>query len=931
MLRLTTIFLMLVALLCSALRVGAVELSVYILTGQSNALGTTDLEGSTAAQYGPGVDPADAGTRFFWSNVSTRATAYPPLLSGDSQGTITTLQMQQGEGPDPAYWGPEFGFARTMAAAGQPNVLIVKVSRGGGGNTTWDKEVFEANPNAGHMWGALRDGVGDALTAAQKAGYRVKVKGLLYLQGESNNAADASASDVRLSSLIASLREYINSRFDNAASDMQTIVGEIAASASNANRALTTAKQQSLANGHSDIAFIQTHDQPLKSDNLHFGRDAKLVIGRRFADAFLSLQSPSSSAMRGAVGSSRAEATPATVRTLSEHVLVYHGPTNVGIVQDGAKALLFDCGEGSVQAVLPKLGIATVDEIWFTHHHRDLACGAHALGTPGTKIRVPAAERPYFEDAAAYWEDPKNRWRAYNPLPHQLVLAESLRVDAALSDGQTIAWGPAKITVISTPGHTDGSLSYLVEADGKRVVFCGDALFDAGQVWNLWSLQKGTVTTDYHGFLGARPQLEQSLGRIQAARPDALVPSHGRIMTAPGEAIELLVRRLDVAYDKYVATSALRGYFPKVFADYAGKADHMPIRPGKPVPACLRHFDTTWMLVSQDKAALVMDCGNPAVVETIQAMLAKGEIGSVEGLWVTHYHFDHTDGIPAFQKAFPNGPCITDRSVAEVIGDPMAWRLPCLSPDPVRVERPTNDGESWQWHEFKLTAYHLPGQTLYHSGLLVEGQGLRMLFVGDSFTMAGIDDYCMPNRNWLGQGVGFEYCLDLIQRLQPTHIFNCHVDTAFDFTDQECRFMHANLAERERLYGELVPWDHANYGMDDSWVRCAPYEQPAKAGQDVTLEVVITNHSSQAHTASCRPILPRAWGGGATNPAWPSRQTEAQPPTWAAAQVPAKSDGHIRISLRIPSDAKPGRYAIPIDVWYGPWALPQCLEAIVVL
>ena len=68
----------------------------------------------------------------------------------------------------------------------------------------------------------------------------------------------------------------------------------------------------------------------------------------------------------------------------------------------------------------------------------------------------------------------------------------------------------------------------------------------------------------------------------------------------------------------------------------------------------------------------------------------------------------------------------------------------------VHVDRRTRHGESWQWHEFTVTAYHLPGQTLYHGGLLIEGRGHRILFCGDSFTMAGIDDYCAGNRNWLG-------------------------------------------------------------------------------------------------------------------------------------------------------------------------------------
>ena len=370
---------------------------------------------------------------------------------------------------------------------------------------------------------------------------------------------------------------------------------------------------------------------------------------------------------------------PDKLTRLSEHLAVYHGPINVGILHEGGKALLFDCGDASVADVLAKLQVTAVDQIVFTHHHRDQACGGHRLAAAGAKIAVPAAEREHFENVAAYWKNPKSRWHIYNQHPHHLMLAEPLRVDATLAGGQSLTWGPAKIRVLATPGHTDGSVSYVVEVDGRRIVFSGDAIYDEGQVWEIYSLQKGTQTSDYHGFLGARPELTESLGRIKAARPDVLVPSHGRVMNDPAKAIDALVARLDLCYDKYVATSALRHYFPKLFTEYAGRKDHMPIRPGKPVPACLRHFGTTWMLVSKDKAALVMDCGNASVVKTIKGSIDKDEIRSVEGLWVTHYHDDHVDAIPEFQKAF-DCPCITDRAVAQVITDPPAWRLPCRWP-----------------------------------------------------------------------------------------------------------------------------------------------------------------------------------------------------------------------------------------------------------
>jgi len=610
------------------------------------------------------------------------------------------------------------------------------------------------------------------------------------------------------------------------------------------------------------------------------------------------------------------------VTRLSEHLSVYHGPINVGIVRDGPKALLIDCGDGSVADALPGLGITAVDRILFTHHHRDQACGAHALAQRGAQIVVPAAERASFDKVADYWNNPKSRWYLTRYHPHHLSLAEPVPVHDAVADEQTFTWGPAAIRVLATPGHTDGSVCYLVEVDGRRVAFSGDSIYDEGQVWDIHSLQKGVQTGDYHGFLGSRPRLTASLQKVKQAGPATLVPSHGRIMPEPAKAIDALVERLDLCYDKYVAIAALRHYFPKVFVEYAGRPDHMPIRPGLPPPDCLRHFSTTWVLVSKDKSALVMDCWGQKVIDFVKELIAKGDVRTVEGLWVTHYHSDHVDGIPQFQQTF-DCPCITDRHVAEVIANPMAWRLPCISPNKARVDRPTRDGESWQWREFKLTAYHLPGQTLYHAGLLVEGQGLRMFFIGDSFTMAGIDDYCPLNRTWLGRGVGFDRCIALIERLRPTHMFNPHVKDAFTFTPEECRFMRDNLAQREVLFGQLVPWEHANYGMDEPWVRADPYEQQAAAGQEVNFQVVVTNHAAKTQPTACRAVLPRAWGG--------QTATGGATTAWVETEIPAKTDGRLGAAFRIPSGTPAGRYVVPVDVRHGRWSLPQFAEAIVVV
>ena len=641
---------------------------------------------------------------------------------------------------------------------------------------------------------------------------------------------------------------------------------------------------------------------------------------RRFIEVLPGLGLGAAGLAGGALGQPPAAPQGEPVSRLAEDLFVFRGPINVGIVRHGERALLIDCGDGRVLEALDTLGIRSVDRILFTHHHRDQCCGAGRFGH-GTAIVVPEAERPHFDDVASYWNDPRNRWHIYNFRPHHMMLAEPLRVDATVGDGDEFTWGPATIRVLATPGHTDGSLSYLVEVEGRRAVFCGDLIYDGGQIWELYSLQKGLRwegggTSDYHGFLGARHELTASLDRIRRLEPDCLVPAHGRTMDEPDRAIYSLRARLAEGHDRYAAISALRHYFPAAFAEYEGRSDHMAIRPGKAPPDCLRHFGTTWVLISKTGAALVMDCGHPRVVENVRALRDRGEITAVEGLWITHYHDDHVDGVPAFQDAF-DCPCITDRHVAEVIGNPLAWRLPCISPHQARVDRATEDGESWKWHEFQLTAFHLPGQTLYHAGLLVEGERLRMLFAGDSFTMGGIDDYCAQNRNWLGAEVGFDRCIDLIEELQPTHIFNCHVDDAFDFTLEQCLFMRDNLARREALFGRLFPWDHANYGMDESWVRPFPYEQQVAAGGRAALELVVTNHSPEPVEASCRPVLPKSWRLAATG--------------WTTAAIPAGQEGALPITFPLPADVEAGRRAIPIDLRYGPWDLPQFAAAMVVV
>ena len=610
---------------------------------------------------------------------------------------------------------------------------------------------------------------------------------------------------------------------------------------------------------------------------------------------------------------------------LSQHLYVHHGHVNTGILRDGDRALLIDPSGTTLHTTLTELGITSVAQILFTHHHRDST--ADFPITDNVRVGVPEKEASWFTEVDTFWNDSQYRWHLYNYHPHNLMLANAMSVTDTYAEDAQVEWGPASLTVLDTPGHTDGSVTYLIDVDNKRFAFTGDLIYDDGQLWELYSLQKGQQTSDYHGFLGARDELKESLEKVRQASPTVLIPTHGVIMDNPDRAIDALLERLAYCYDKYVSISALRHYFPQLFTEFEGNPGHMPIREGKPPPEFLRHFGTTWIIISENSEAFVMDCGSPNVLKQIQQLQTDNEISEVTQFWVTHYHDDHVNAIPEFQEIFP---CetITDTVVAEVITNPIGFRLPCISPAVTRVDRATRDGDSWQWNEFTMTAYHFPGQTYYHGGLLVEGDGVRMFFGGDSFTMAGIDDYCSGNRNLLGADVGYEKCLRLIQELKPTHIFNCHVDPAFDFTDAEIAWMLDTLAEREKCYTALFPWDHANYGMDEHWVRCYPYEQEVAPGGTAQLRVEITNHSDEPRTATAQPLLPASWNVEVAT---------------GEITIPPRTDGYIGFSIPIPLHSSRHaptcrdksevlqRIVVPIDITYNARPLGQFREAIFVL
>lgn len=512
-----------------------------------------------------------------------------------------------------------------------------------------------------------------------------------------------------------------------------------------------------------------------------------------------------------------------------------------------------------------------IEQVLLTHGRRDVVWRAKPLIDAGTKVIAPNRERYILEQPAEFWKEfDTGRFHDYGQQSTN-VLPAAIPVDRWVNDGDVVEWQGLEFRAVETPGFTRGSISWLTEFGGRKIAFTGDLIYGDGQILDLYSFQDAITDAQirgYHGYGARLAELVGSLQKIQAEKPIQLIPARGPVIDDPERSIARLIQRVQSLYRNYLSTNALHWYFKEDRMRLCGERvlgkgadiELMPYSHHEQTPAWVFENATSRLLISDTGNAFLLDCGYQRVIDDVKQLINQGVIQKVEGIFVTHYHDDHTDMVQAASKAF-NCPVYAIKEYADLLARPEAYHLPAMTANPIEDIQIIEDGFHMPWHEFQLTFHFFPGQTWYHGAVFAEKQDQKpIFFIGDSFAPSGFDDYCVQNRNLLHDDSGYLLCLKKLRSIdKPFWLVNEHIQFVFSFTTEELDYLESKYRDRIAIQRELFPFDDPNYGIDEQWAMLYPHGSTVAAGATVDLEMRITNHSPVERKFTVTPHVPSDW------------------------------------------------------------------------
>ncbi|WP_431246042.1 MBL fold metallo-hydrolase [Leifsonia xyli] len=531
----------------------------------------------------------------------------------------------------------------------------------------------------------------------------------------------------------------------------------------------------------------------------------------------------------------------------------------VVVAADARGAIAIDFGSGDVLDHLGELGLETLDAVLMTHHHRDQGQGLPRAVAAGIPIHVPPVEQDLFTRVDEMWSS-RALYNDYNLRQDRFSLLDPVPIAGTVPEYRSVSFGGISVKTMPTPGHTMGSVTYLVERGDERVAFTGDLIYAPGKVWSLAATQWSYTENE-----GPAMTVLSCL-ILQEEQPTILLPSHGEPMPDALAALEQLADRMSGYVDsRRTHPWDLRDWLERPFVRLT---DHLLLN--RTANSCV------YVLLSDSGGALFIDYGYdmstgwPAGTDraarrpwlaSLPALKRDFGVTSVEVVLGTHYHDDHIAGLNLLRDVEGTEVWLPE-NVAPIMADPMRTDLPCQWFEPIPADRVLPLGETVRWREYDIVTHELPGHTLYAAAFEFEVDGVRVLATGDQQTAEGrlgvqreILNYQYRNRF---RRDDFIQSAALYRRVAPGLMITGHWQGR-EVDEDYLQLLTEQGDELAALHDGLLPGDGMLPPADGNLVLVEPFYQRVSPGALLSYEVVVVNPYDEPREVVARLVTPDGW------------------------------------------------------------------------
>jgi len=596
---------------------------------------------------------------------------------------------------------------------------------------------------------------------------------------------------------------------------------------------------------------------------------------------------------------------------LHPDLFVWTDTCNVYVMRSGESALLIDLGNGSVLAHLAEIGVKRVEWILFTHHHREQCQGIGLVDRSVTKIAGPKEEQALFETPTEFrkWYPTLGDTYSVYGASYARPPSQPIKLDRALAADEKFAWKGLEITCLSTPGHSPGSMSYVMQQNEKLTAFTGDVMHE-GAKFATWFDSEW----DY-GFAKGLDVLLTSVDLLAAKQLDLALPSHGPFIRNPREQLATYKQKLTEFRKSYI-----RGY--PVFDIKPPESD--PV--SKPTKVPLIHQVTPHLyklspkLLGKNFAIIISDNGNGLILdaglfppaqldEIVLGLREHMGLKKIDAFWISHMHGDHFLLGPTLKEKYGAQAWTLDR-IAEKCEHPRRFDYAALVSaykdgfDGMKIDKAFRDGESVEWEGYKVQVDWMPGQTENGCCLWLEIDGKRIAFTGDNLFGNSADPKqngheAVVARNSAILEEGYIQGSKYIRDLKPDIVMGSHSYVMPEPAAFLSRY-HEWSKQMRDLYRDLLPDKDYEYGYDPYWVSAYPYRIDLSASESQTVQVTVRNFRDKPQEHRVELKLP------------PGITAE---PAVLEGTVPAKSRKSFPVKLKLDRRLAPkGLQIVPFDI-----------------